>query len=178
MSPSRGEPAASGSKPNPPSSSETQISTETKANVKSKTALTHLRQNLSYLYSPSAVAAEGTAKPGRLRTRALLRSLHYLGVFVFWRVVRYAKYAVVGSVLATLGGGFMLSGVGWVLAPPGIVGSLGIGLVWAVGRWGFRKLSVGEAASARLQERARVEERTVKGDGQWRDLQGPRAVPW
>lgn len=114
--------------------------TEVKANVDraSGSALASAKRNLTYLWNPSANAGH----PGRLRTRALLRAFHYIGIFIFWRVVRYAKYAAVGAAVAALGAtafGSVFSGVAFVAAPPTMVASLGIGLVWAVGRWGFKK---------------------------------------
>ena len=72
----------------------------------------------------------------------------------------------------------MISGVGFILAPPTLVGSLGIGLVWGVGKWGFRKLGVGEKVGVvgELEREGRRDE--TKRDGGWRDVQGPGAVPW
>lgn len=57
--------------------------------------------------------------------------------------MRYAKYALVGSAVAALSAtaiGGAVSGVGLVLAPPTLVGSVGIGLIWSLGKWGFRKM--------------------------------------
>lgn len=114
-------------------------STETKALVGERNAWSRARLQLSYLIDPS----KSGAAPGRFRTRALLRSLHHLGVFVFWRVVRWAKYAIVGSVVAALGSfaaaGSLASGVGILLAPPGILASIAIGTVWGLGKWAWRR---------------------------------------
>ncbi|RDW69798.1 hypothetical protein BP6252_08818 [Coleophoma cylindrospora] len=173
MSPSRG---VSGQDPSQLSSDE--ATTEAKANVKSSSALTSAKQNITYLLSPNN---PNSPHPAKLRTRALLKSLHYLSVFIFWRVVRYAKYAVVGSIVAAVGatafGGFV-SGVGWVLAPPGILGTVAVGTAWAIGKWGFRKLGVKERTAVEVQRQGKRDAQGVRADGQWRDVQGPRAVPW
>ena len=148
-------------------------STDTKADIRSSSALAAAKHNLAFLYNPSST----THAPARLRTRALLRSLHYIGVFIFWRIVRYAKYALVGSLVAAVGAtafGSVASGAAFFLAPPTIVSSVGIGLIWAVGKWGFRKLGVQEMAVAEVQR----SEEAVKRDGSWRQEQGPQAVPW
>jgi len=59
-------------------------------------------------------------QPTRLRTRAFLRSLRYLTIFAFWRLVRYAKYAAVGAIAAAVSGsviGSVVSGAAFVVAP-------------------------------------------------------------
>jgi hypothetical protein len=68
--------------------------------------------------------------------------------------------------------------VGWILAPPTLVGSLGIGAIWAMGRWGFRKMRVGERVGEMQAVEIGESREEVRVDGQWRDVQGPRAVPW
>ncbi|KAI9746624.1 MAG: hypothetical protein M1818_000338 [Claussenomyces sp. TS43310] len=152
--------------------------TDTKADIKSSSALASAKHNFAYLWNPSSNKAHA---PARLRTRALLRSLRYIGVFVFWRVVRYAKYALVGSIVAALGAtafGGVVSGVGFLAAPPTIATSLGIGLIWAVGKWGFRKMGVGPSVEAGAVREVQRSSEGVKNDGTWRDVQGPKAVPW
>lgn len=81
------------------------------------------------------------------------------------------------AVGATAFGGFV-SGVGWILAPPTIVGSLGLGTVWALGKWGFRKMRVREKVRGAAEYEIKEAGEGVRTDGQWRDVQGPRAVPW
>jgi hypothetical protein len=137
-------------------------STDIKADIRSSSALASAKANISFLYSPST----SSNAPARLRTRALLRSLHYLGVFIFWRIVRYAKYALVGSIIG--------SGVAFFVAPPTLFASVGVGLIWAAGEWGFRKMGVGERL---VQSVGRSHEETMR-DGGWKGEQGPRAVPW
>jgi hypothetical protein len=152
--------------------------TEAGADVKSKHALSSLKTNYRYLLDPSKPDAP---RPGRLRTRAFLRVLRFSTIFIFWRIVRYAKYALVGTVVAALGAtalGGAVTGVGWILAPPGILASVGIGAVWAAGKWGLRKMHVGQRVetAAEIERRRRHED--TKREGSWRDVQGPRAVPW
>ncbi|KAH8816843.1 hypothetical protein F5884DRAFT_236623 [Xylogone sp. PMI_703] len=168
MSPSRGDIV--------PQPTNAEPTTETKANIRSSSALTSAKHNLHYLFSPNSPNAP---RPIHLRTRALLRSLHYISVFIFWRIVRYAKYALVGSLVAAVGAtafGGVVSGVGFLLAPPTLLGSIGIGAIWAIGKWGFRRvrrpvteMGVREVEGSR---------QGVRQDGQWRDISGPRAVPW
>jgi len=171
MSPSRGPPAES-------LSSSSEAATERRANVRSSSALSSAKSNLHYLFAPESPSAP---RPAHLRTRALLKSLRYIGIFIFWRVVRYAKYALVGSVVAAVGAtafGGMVSGVGWILAPPGILGTVAVGTAWALGKWGFRKMGVGESVVEGGEREVNASKEGVKVDGQWRDVQGPRAVPW
>ncbi len=76
-----------------------ETSTEVQADLRSSSALASAKHNFAYLYNPSSTAH----RPARIRTRALLRSLRYIGIFIFWRIVRYAKYALVGTLLAAVG---------------------------------------------------------------------------
>lgn len=76
--------------------------------------------------------------------------------------------------MAAIGASTLVSGAAFVIAPPTILTSLGLGMVWAVGKWGFRKMGVGEMGVVEVKE----SHEGVKRDGQWRDVQGPRAVPW
>ncbi|EPE26912.1 hypothetical protein GLAREA_02826 [Glarea lozoyensis ATCC 20868] len=166
MSPSRGV-----SELQSPTSEAT---TEAQAEVRSSSALKSAKQNIQFLFSPDSPNAP---RPARLRTRALLRSLRYIGVFVFWRIVRYAKYALVGSVVAAIGAtafGGAISGAAFLLAPPTLATSAGVGLIWAMGKWGFRKLRVKDMAAVEMKD---SHKKTVV-DGQYRDVSGPTAVPW
>ena len=95
--------------------------------------------------------------------------------------MRYAKYALIGSIVAAIGAsafGGVVSGAAFVLAPPTLATSLGIGLVWAAGKWGFRKMRVGEKLGVDTVSEVKASQEGVRADGQWRDIQGPRAVPW
>ncbi|PBP26615.1 hypothetical protein BUE80_DR002432 [Diplocarpon rosae] len=176
MSSSRGTASLPG--PSDELSSTSQSSTEACASIRSSSALHSAKQSLHFLVAPDSPTSP---RPARLRTRALLRSLRFIGVFIFWRVVRYAKYALVGSIVAAVGAtafGGAISGVGFLLAPPTILGSLGIGTAWAVGKWGFRKMGVGEKVVEGAAREGNVSRERLKVDGQWRDVQGPRATPW
>ncbi|KAG9241355.1 hypothetical protein BJ878DRAFT_521183 [Calycina marina] len=153
-------------------------STEAKANIKSSSALTSAKQNLQYLWKPNS---PNVLHPTGLRTRALLRSLRFIGIFVFWRVVRYAKYALVGSVVAAIGAsafGGVISGAAFVLAPPTLFTSVGIGLIWAMGKWGFRKMHVRERIGHTAERQVSERRERMKKDGQWRDVQGGEVIPW
>lgn len=170
MSPSRGESSAlvaSGD-----------IDTETKANIRSSSALHDAKRSLHYLFAPDSPNAP---KPAHLRTRALLKSLRYIGIFVFWRIVRYAKYALVGSVVAAVGAsafGGVLSGAAFVFAPPTLLTSIGIGTIWAMGKWGFRKMKVKDRVGVMAVGEVEGSKKGTRVDGSWRDVQGPRATPW
>ncbi|APA10905.1 predicted protein [Sclerotinia sclerotiorum 1980 UF-70] len=185
MSPSRGVTVdESTSAPTSPES-QSLSATERTAQLRSSSALASLTQNIQYLISPSSPTSP---KPVRLRTRALLRTLHSVAVFIFWRVIRYAKYAVVGSIVAALSAttiGSFATGIGWVVAPTGIVGVLGMSTLWWVGKWGFSKTKTGKRWGRKVEEADRLEredretrKEQVKTDGQWRDVTGPKAVPW
>jgi hypothetical protein len=135
------------------------------------TALTRVRQNLTYLVSPSS---PNSPRPASLRLRVLLRSLHALGTFLFWRLYRWAKYAAIGSIVAAVGSvavaGSVASGAAVFLAPTGIVGSIVAGTVWGVGRWGWRRYW----RKKRVQQNGNVE-------GRVRELNAGREVveaPW
>ncbi|RDL41546.1 Uncharacterized protein BP5553_01525 [Venustampulla echinocandica] len=172
MSPSRG-PAKDLTSPSIDAST-SESSIDTKANVRSSSALRSAKQNLHFLFSPNSPNAP---RPAHLRTRALLRSLRFIGIFVFWRIVRYAKYALIGSIAAAAGAtafGGAVSGLTFLLAPPTLATSVGVGLIWAMGKWGFRKMRVSKMAAVEVKD----SQQNVVKDGRWRDVQGPRAVPW
>ncbi|KAK6000281.1 hypothetical protein QM012_003913 [Aureobasidium pullulans] len=122
----------------------------------SSTTLQTAKRNLQFLYDPNSPNA-----PTRRRTRALLRTLRYALKFIFWRLVRYAKYAAVGAITAAIAGtaiGSVASGAAFVIAPTGILGGAGAGLLWGLGKFGWRslarKIRSGEAhhADARADE--------------------------
>lgn len=121
-----------------------------KTTPNSHTSLQTAKKNLSFLINPDSAHA-----PNRRRTRALLRSLRYITIFVFWRLVRYAKYAAVGAITAAVAGtaiGSVASGAAFIIAPTGILGGAGIGLLWGMGKFGWRilgkRLRTGEAHTA------------------------------
>ncbi|KAJ8068950.1 hypothetical protein OCU04_002631 [Sclerotinia nivalis] len=186
MSPSRGVTDDESTSPPTSPKSQSLTPTERTAQLRSSSALTSLTQNIQYLISPGSPTSP---KPVRFRTRALLRALHSITAFIFWRVIRYAKYAVVGSIVAALSAttiGSFATGIGWVVAPTGIVGVLGMSSLWWVGKWGFSKTQMGKRWERKVEEEAdrleredrEVRKEQVKTDGQWRDVTGPKAVPW
>ena len=174
MAPSRAHPKDS--PPIPPSDTDDKAISQ-----QSTSALKNARRNFSYLLNPST----STDRPGRLRTRALLRTFRYIAQFIIWRLVRWAKYAAVGMAVATVaatGFGTVVSGAGFVLAPTGIAGSIVAASVWGVGKYVARKASarwkqgggdVGEEKRERVRDGAREERMLSEGyEG------GGRAVPW
>lgn len=153
MAPSRGATAPSttsehpletpSSKPTPgqaPSSSPDSSEAKQQHALKAeRTASSDIKRNLSYLWNPAAASA--LERPSRLRTRALLRSLHSIGVFLYWRLYRWAKYAIVGAIVGAVGSfafaGTMATGVGAIIAPTGIFASIAVGGVWWAARWAW-----------------------------------------
>lgn len=86
-----------------------------------------------------------------------------------------------GSVVAAIGAsvfGGVVSGAAFVLAPPTLLTSVGIGAIWAMGKWGFRKMGVREKVGINVERQVHEGKDRVKVDGQWRDVQGPMVVPW
>ncbi|EXJ92190.1 hypothetical protein A1O3_00740 [Capronia epimyces CBS 606.96] len=148
----------------------------------SNSALAKARRNLKYLISPTSPGAE---KPARLRTRALLRTLRYVSQFIIWRLVRWAKYVAVGSLVAAIGAtaiGGAVSGVAWLAAPPTFGASIIAASVWGVGkfvagrlhkRWEKEGGDAGEAMRERVEDT-----QDVRGDGSFGIDMGPRAAPW
>lgn len=64
------------------------------------------------------------------------------------------------------------------MAPPSIAASIGIGAIWAMGRWGFRKSGLTRRFEHGAVREVEKGQQSVRSDGQWRDVQGPQAVPW
>lgn len=145
-------------------------------NPDSHTSLTKAKASIKYLINPAS-----GPQPTRFRTRALLRSLRYIAVFAFWRLLRYAKYAAVGAAVAAVSGtaiGSIFSGAAFVLAPTGIIGGAGVGIIWALGKFGWRRATArmhrGEhGADARADEHADAE-----GAHEVAPVSVPRTEPW
>lgn len=143
-------------------------------------ALVNARRNFSFLISPDSTSD----RPARLRTRALLRSIRYLGQFIIWRLVKWAKYAAVGALVAAVGAtafGGVMSGAAWIAAPPTIGASIIAACIWGVGKFAARRLhqrwrSTGEDTGA--TEREYRSDHPVKSEGALGLEMGPRAVPW
>ncbi|KAJ9609797.1 hypothetical protein H2200_006125 [Cladophialophora chaetospira] len=154
---------------------------DTAVDQQSKSALISAKRNINYLISPT-----GTERPARLRTRALLRSVRYISQFIFWRLVRWAKYIAVGSLVAAIGAtavGGAISGVAWVVAPTSIGASIIAGGVWGVGRFAARRFHArwkkhGGDVGQEVRERTEDHGGDVKAEGTYGLDVGPRAVPW
>ena len=148
----------------------------------SSSALVAARRNFRYLISPTT----SKEHPGRFRTRALLRTLRYVGMFIFWRLVRWAKYVAVGSIVAAVSAtafGGLIGGIGWLAAPPTLAASVVTGTIWGVGKFGARRLhkkwkagggDVGEAAREKAADRGSP----LKTEGAYGTELGPQVVPW
>ncbi|KAH0831715.1 hypothetical protein AYO21_10722 [Fonsecaea monophora] len=156
---------------------------DTAVQQQSNSALISAKRNLNYLISPTANTAE---KPARFRTRALLRTVRYVGQFIIWRLVRWAKYMAVGALVAAVGAtavGGMVSGVAWIAAPPTIGASVIAAGVWGVGRLAARRLhkrwkNSGGDMGEEVRERAEDQAGGIRQEGSYGLDVGPRAVPW
>jgi hypothetical protein len=127
----------------------------------------HIRQNLSYLVAPSS-----TQKPGRLRTRAILKTLRYATVFIFWRLIRSLRYALVGSIVGAIGSTMLAPFTGplaFVIAPPGIIAGAGMGLVWAFARYRWKRF-------AKTVKDGKVDGADARGDERNDAADGTRAT--
>jgi hypothetical protein len=143
------------------------------------TALVNARRNFKYLINP-----QSSDRPGRLRTRALLRTFRYIGQFVIWRLVRWAKYAAVGALVAAISAtafGSVITGAAWLAAPPTVGASIIAASVWAVGKFAARRLhkrwerTGGDEGEARREVE---EDSPVRREGTIGQEIGPQAVPW
>jgi hypothetical protein len=135
--------------------------------------LSKATNSLKYLYDPTH-----GPQPIRLRTRSLLRSARYIAIFIFWRLFRYAKYAAIGAVGAAVAGtaiGSVVSGAAFVVAPTGIVGGAGAGLLWAVGKFGWRRA---RARMERSEDPRRDEKADADGEEEVKPVRVPRMEPW
>ncbi|KAH7065875.1 hypothetical protein BKA63DRAFT_585887 [Paraphoma chrysanthemicola] len=147
-------------------------SEESLIDTHSDRALARTRRNLRYLYSPST----SPSSPSSRRTRVFLRLIRSSLIFVFWRLVRYAKYVAIGSLIATLGAGAfgtVVSGAGFVLAPTGIMGTVLAGSVWGVGRVVLKR--VGRRWDRRGVDEEEDEEMAVEEGGRGFEVD---AMPW
>jgi len=83
--------------------------------------------------------------------------------------VRYVKYAAIGALTAAIAGtaiGSVASGAAFFIAPPGILAGAGVGLVWGLGKFGWRTLAHrvrrGDVyADAKVDEQREHKERVV-----------------
>ncbi|PVI04695.1 hypothetical protein DM02DRAFT_611315 [Periconia macrospinosa] len=144
----------------------------------SRSALTSTKQNLRYLYDPKTAPAQSVQSR---RTRAALRLVRSSLVFVFWRMVRYAKYVAIGSLIATIGAGAfgtIVSGAGFVLAPTGIAGTIMAATVWGLGKFVVKRVHRRwEHGHGHAHSYEEVTGRPQTG-GLRGEYRGPESVPW
>ncbi|KAK5047355.1 hypothetical protein LTR84_006878 [Exophiala bonariae] len=183
MSPSRG-PSTTATLPSASPKEHPHSGDDLAVQQQSNSALRNAKRNLNFFLSPASHGAPGE-RPARLRTRALLRTLRYVTQFIFWRLVRWAKYVAVGSLVAAVGAtafGGAITGVAWLAAPPTIGASIIAASLWGVGRHIARRAhkrwvksggDVGEEVRERVQD-----EGGVRTEGSYGVDMGPRAVPW
>ncbi|GAB7337225.1 hypothetical protein MBLNU457_g2601t2 [Dothideomycetes sp. NU457] len=142
----------------------------------SHSSLQKINSTAKYLYDPKHNPA-----PGRYRTRAFLRTLRYVGIFLFWRLIRYAKYAAVGAITAAVAGttiGAFASGVGFLIAPTGILGGAGIGLTWAIAKFGWKRFAKTVKHGDVDGSSARHDEQNEEVDLRRDVINQPRVDPW
>ena len=171
MAPSRGATKATSTNASP--------SSDTAVDQQSSSALVSAKRNLNFLLNPSST----TNHPSRFRTRALLRTVRYISIFIFWRIVRYAKYVAIASIVATVGAAAsgIIAPFAWLAAPPTMGAAIISASVWGVGKFAARRLhrrwerTGGDEGFA---EREARETSPIKREGTWRDVTGPGASVW
>ena len=142
------------------------------------TALAKAKNTVKYMLDPQT-----GPQPTRLRTRAFLRSARYILIFAFWRLVRYAKYAAIGAITAAVAGtmiGSVASGAAFVIAPTGILGGAGVGLLWGVGKYGWRAASrrVHRGHKSKTGDPRTDEHLDAEGQQPQAEFRAPRSDPW
>jgi len=102
----------------------------------------------------------GRAPAGSLRRRSFLQATRYILKFIFWRLVRYAKYALVGAAVAAVGTGVLgtvTTGAGWLLFPTSIPAGMVMGTVIGTVKFGWQHF--GHAKKRDWHGDARLDER-------------------
>ncbi|CAD6568466.1 MAG: hypothetical protein TREMPRED_004548 [Tremellales sp. Tagirdzhanova-0007] len=102
----------------------------------SASTLQKAKVNLTYL----AYGSKASIAPASLATRSALTTTRYVLRYAIRRLVRYAKYAAVGAVMAAVGTtllGTVGSGLAF-FAAPGIGAGMGIGVITAIFGWRHR----------------------------------------
>ncbi|KAK6436897.1 hypothetical protein LTR95_006901 [Oleoguttula sp. CCFEE 5521] len=143
--------------------------------TKAKNRLARAADSAKYLYDPKT-----GPKPTHFHTRTFLKSLRYFTIFAFWRLVRYAKYAAVGAIAAAVSGtviGSVVSGAAFAVAPTGIMGGATIGLVWAIAKYGFRRVRTKAGGRAAQHSNPRLDEKADAGKVEFQRAP-PRIEPW
>lgn len=172
MAPSRGAASAV-------SANNVQNSDNVAVDQQSSSALVSAKRNFSFLINPDRAANH----PARFRTRALLRTVRYISIFIFWRIVRYAKYVAIASIVATVGAAAsgVIAPFAWLAAPPTMSAAIISASIWGVGKFGAKRLHKRWEKTGKDEGRAQREaEETspVKREGTWRDQTGPGANVW
>ena len=145
----------------------------------SQSKLQRTRTNLAFLVHPATAPS-----PASRRTRAFLRTARYTLKFIFWRLLRYAKYVAIGSLAAAVAGtaiGTAVSGAGFILAPTGIFGGALAGLLWGMAKFGWRRFAKKArdgAGDARADERSDAEDDQMREAMEKREERGLKADPW
>ena len=140
-------------------------------------ALQVAKQDIKYLIDPKKNPLAAHTR----RTRVFLRTARYVAKFIFWRLIRTLKYAAVGAATAAVAGtaiGSVLSGAAFFIAPTGIFAGAGVGLIWGLGKFGWRILAKrirrgdAEHADARKDEKH-------EGHGEEEQVVRPPSIdPW
>jgi len=108
----------------------------------------------------------GPAPQGSFRTRSLLKTSRYVFKFVFWRLLRWAKYAAIGALVASVGAGVLgtaISGAGMLIVPSVPVG-ICIGLATAAVKFGWRHSRFAQAFRQGGEGDPRLDERLDAND--------------
>jgi hypothetical protein len=143
------------------------------------TTVQRTRANLAFLVNPSTAAA-----PASRRTRAFLRTARYTLKFIFWRLIRYAKYAAIGSLAALVAGsaiGSVASGAAFFIAPTGLLGGAAVGLLWGLGKFGWRRLAKKASRGTgdpKRDERNDAHAEKIREVQERREERGMRSDPW
>jgi hypothetical protein len=65
-------------------------------------------------------------------------------MFIFWRLLRTFRYAIIGSLVAAVAGtalGPLVGGAAFFIAPSGILAGAGVGIMWALFRFRWRRFA-------------------------------------
>ncbi|EIW68463.1 hypothetical protein TREMEDRAFT_63631 [Tremella mesenterica DSM 1558] len=100
-----------------------------------ETTLQKTRTNLAYLL----LGSRASTVPSSRRVRTALTTARYLIRYIIRRVLRYAKYAIIGAAVAAAAGTLGVFGGGLTFfAAPGILTGMGIGLLTGVIKFGWK----------------------------------------
>lgn len=147
----------------------------------SSSALKNARRNFNYIVSRDVPKDQ---RPLHFRTRVILRTFRYIGQFVIWRLVRWAKYIAVGTLVAAVGAtafGSVISGVAWIAAPPTFGASILAATIWGVGKFTAKRLHKRWNSTGRDHGEADREyenDHALKRTGSLGQETGPQAIPW